>query len=141
MAKLWHKPSSRVQQSWATRCTMEWSRLLLKARYQGAWVLAIYNQITCNILSWRCLWQQPYQLKIARQEQAIVKLHPRLLLQHQRLQQILSTQPRRRLLQLWKMDLRPYFLKDGILLLGMVCIRISFLHHPRCSLMHQLLRR
>ena len=44
-----------------------------------------------------------------------------------------------RLLQLCKVDLRPYFLKDGILLLGMVCIRISFLRHPRCSLMHRLL--
>ena len=33
------------------------------------------------------------------------------------------------------------FPKDGILLLGMACIRISFLRHPRCSLMHRLLSR
>ena len=33
------------------------------------------------------------------------------------------------------------FPKGGILLLGMVCIRISFLRHPRCSLMHRLLCR
>ena len=35
--------SSRVQQLWATQCTMQWSRLLLRAFYQGAWVLAIYT--------------------------------------------------------------------------------------------------
>ena len=43
----------------------------------GCMVLAIYNQIRCNILPWRCLWQQPCRLKIARQEQAIVKLYPK----------------------------------------------------------------
>ena len=30
-----------------------------EGNYQGAWVLAIYNQIGCNILPWRCLWQHP----------------------------------------------------------------------------------
>jgi glutathione peroxidase-family protein len=31
--KLWHRLSSRVQQSWATHYIMRWSRLLLKARF------------------------------------------------------------------------------------------------------------
>jgi hypothetical protein len=112
-----------------------------EARFQGAWVLAIYSQIRCSMFPWKYLWQQPSRLKIARQDQATVNPHPRLLLQHRRLQQIQFTQPRRRLLQLCKMDLCLYFLKDGILLLGMACIQISFLHYPRCSLMHRLLSR
>ena len=63
---------------------------------------------------------------------------PRLLLQCQWLQQLLSIRLLRLFLRLCKMDQRLYFQKGGIQLLGMVCIQISLPHHPRDSLMHQL---
>ena len=141
LVKLWHRHLSREQQSWATRYTTRWSRLLLKACFQVAWILVTCCQIRCSIHHGKYLWQQLCWLQIARQGQATVKPHHRLQLRRQQLQQILSTQPRRRLLQLCKMDLHLYFLKGGILLLGMVCIQISFLCHPRCSLIHRLLSR
>ena len=50
LAKLWRKRLSKVQQSWVTQYTMRLSRLSLKAHFQGAWVLATYNQIKCNML-------------------------------------------------------------------------------------------
>jgi hypothetical protein len=97
--------------------------------------------IRCNIFPWRCLWQQLCRLQIARQGQATVKPHHRLLLQRQQLQQILSTRLHHLLLHLCKMGLRPFFLRDGILLLGLACIQISFLRYPRCSLKHRFLSR
>ena len=48
-----------------------------KACFQGAWVLAIYSQIRCSMFPWKYLWQQPCRLKIAKQEQATIKLHPK----------------------------------------------------------------
>ena len=67
--------------------------------------------------------------------------HHKLLLQRRQLQQILTTQLLCLLSHLCKMGLRSCFQKDGILPLGMACLLISSLRHPRCSRMHQLLSR
>ena len=141
MAKLWHKPSSRVQKLWATRCTMRWLRLLLKACFQGAWVLAIYSQIRCNMCPWKYLWQQLCRLKIARQKQVTVKHQNKLLPQRPQLQRLLFIRLLHLSLQLCKVDLPLDFQKDGILLLDMVCHLSYLLHHPKHSLMHRLLSR
>ena len=114
LAKLWHKPSSKVQQSWATQYTTRWSRLLPKACFQGAWVLATYIQIRYNMSPWKCLWQQLCRLKIARQEQATVRCHHKLLLQYLWLQQLLSTRPLHLSLQLCRVDPHLDSPKDGI---------------------------
>ena len=114
LAKLWRRLSSRVRPSWATRCTTQWSKLSLKVRFRGAWVLATYNQIRCNMSPWKCQWQQLCRLKIAKQERATVRCHHKLLLQHLRLQQLLSTRPLRLSLQLCRVDPHLDFPKDGI---------------------------
>jgi len=64
---------------------MQWSRLLLKARFQGVWVLATYSQIRYSMSPWKCLWQQLCRLQIANQKRVTVKHQCRLLLQHQQL--------------------------------------------------------